>query len=103
MTGGEVHTTQHDGTPVEGWLAENGQPVMVAHTFMRSPEIVEQSLMADCGTTLGHAEDGTPVLDRPHVPEVQRDQIAEVQRGVRAWTRSWRCGGGHGHHANSGR
>ena len=89
VTGGEVHVTQASGAVAEGWLAENGQPVAMAHTFMRSPEIVEQSLMADCGTTLGHDERGEPVLDEARVPEEQRAQIAAVQRGILAWARAW--------------
>jgi FMN phosphatase YigB (HAD superfamily) len=89
MTGDRVHIAQASGATVEGWLAGNGQPVAVAHTFVRSPEIVEQSLMADCGTTLGHDEQGDPILDEFRVPDEQRRQIAEVQRGILLWTREW--------------
>jgi FMN phosphatase YigB (HAD superfamily) len=89
VTGGEVHATQAGGAAVEGWLAENGQPIGMAHTFMRSPEIVEQSLMADCGTTLGHESDGRPILDEVHIPEEQRRQILEIQRGALRYARAW--------------
>lgn len=89
VTGGDVHETQATGAAVEGWLAENGQPVAIAHTFMRSPEFVEQSLMAPCGTTLGHDEDGMPLLDEPRVPAEQRARIDDVQRGIAAWTTIW--------------
>jgi len=89
VTGGDVHQTQATGAVVEGWLAENGQPIAMAHTFMRSPEIVEQSLMAPCGTTLGHAEDGTPVLDEFRAPAQQREQIAAVQRGMLSFVAEW--------------
>jgi len=89
VTGGDAGRTQATGATLEGWLAENGQPVDVAHTFVRSPEIVEQCLMAPCGTTLGHAADGTPVLDEIRVPEAQQQAIAAVQRGLLAWARAW--------------
>ena len=89
VTGGEVHVTQASGAVAEGWLAENGQPIAMAHTFMRSPEIVEQSLMADCGTTLGHDDRGEPVLDEFRIPDEQRRQIAEIQRGLLAWAHRW--------------
>ncbi|MFN8587757.1 MAG: hypothetical protein U0704_08120 [Candidatus Eisenbacteria bacterium] len=89
VTGGEVHETQGTGATVEGWLAENGQPTSMAHTFMRSPEIFEQGLMADCGTTLGHEADGTPKLDEFHVPPEQRAEIAAVQRGALRFARRW--------------
>jgi predicted HAD superfamily hydrolase len=89
VTGGEVHETQATGAVVEGWLAENGQPIAMAHTFMRSPEIVEQSLMASCGTTLGHAVGGEPVLDAFRAPEEQREQIVAVQRGLLSFVSAW--------------
>ena len=89
VTGAEASETESMGATLEGWLAENGQPVGMAHTFVRSPEIAEQSLMADCGTTLGHADDGTPILDTPRVADAQRQAIAEVQRGLLAWARAW--------------
>jgi FMN phosphatase YigB (HAD superfamily) len=89
VTGGKVHLAQAAGCPIEGWLAENGHPISVAHTFMRSPEIVEQSLMADTGTTLGHADDGTPILDVNHVPAEQRGRIAAIQRGVLRYATRW--------------
>jgi FMN phosphatase YigB (HAD superfamily) len=89
VTGDGVHETQSSGAAVEGWLAENGQPAAMAHTFLRSPVIFEQSLMADCGTTLGHGPDGTPVLDEFRVPEGQRAEIADVQRGLDAFLAVW--------------
>lgn len=89
VTGTEVQATQASGVVAEGWLAENGQPVTMAHTFLRSPEIVEQSLMADCGTTLGHDEQGEPMLDEIHIPDEQRRQIAGVQRGLLLWAHEW--------------
>lgn len=89
VTGGKVHLAQATGCAIEGWLAENGHPISIAHTFMRSPEIVEQSLMADCGTTLGHRPDGEPLLDATHIPAGQRAQIAAIQRGVLRWALGW--------------
>jgi hypothetical protein len=69
VTGDRTHVAQAGGAVVEGWLAANGQPVAVAHTLVRSPQVIEQSLMADCGTTLGHDAQGAPVLDAFLVPE----------------------------------
>jgi predicted HAD superfamily hydrolase len=94
VTGGEVARAQAAGAVVEGWLAENGQPVSMAHTFMRTPEIVEQSLMADCGTTLGYTEDGSPVLDEPRIEPEQRAQIGQIQTGIEAYLKAWKlhCG-----------
>ena len=89
VTGGDVYQTQATGATAEGWLAENGQPLSMAHTFMRSPEIVEQSLMAECGTTLGHDENGEPLLDEVYIPEIQNDQIRQIQKGMLTFCQRW--------------
>lgn len=90
VTGGEVRETQATGAAAEGWLAENGQPIAMAHTFMRSPEIVEQCLMADCGSALGYRPGGEPILDEWRIAGEQRAQIAAVQRGILAFAEAWR-------------
>lgn len=89
VTGGQVHHTQQLGARLEGWLAHNAQPIRVSHTFMRSPELVEQSMMADCGTTIGHEADGTPVLAERSVPTDQLAAIRSVQAGVLRFARAW--------------
>lgn len=89
VTGGEVYQTQATGAIAEGWLAENGQPISMAHTFMRSPEVIEQSLMAECGTTLGHNERGEPTLDDIYIPETQNSQIREIQNGMLIFSQMW--------------
>ena len=89
VTGGDVYQTQATGATAEGWLAENGQPISMAHTFLRSPEIIEQSLMAECGTTLGHTETGEPILDNIYIPEAQNIQIREIQNGLLTFCKMW--------------
>lgn len=89
VTNGEVGSTQATGARAEGWLAENGQPISIAQSFVRSPETFEQSLMAECGTTLGYEPDGTPILDVVRVPAEQAAQIASIQGGVRRFARLW--------------
>lgn len=91
VTGGHVHLTQHAGARLEGWLAHNSQPIRVSHTFMRSPEVVEQSMMADCGTTVGHEPDGTPVLEERAIPPDQAAAIRSVQGGILRFARAWRA------------
>lgn len=91
VTGAEVHRTQAVGCAAEGWLAANGQPTAMAHTFMRSPEFVEQSLMADCGSTIGHADDGRPILGDSPVSPGQWDQIRDVQSGLRKYLAGWKA------------
>jgi hypothetical protein len=61
----------------------------MAHTFMRSPEIVEQSLMADCGTTLDYTDEGKPLLDAFHLPASQCEEIREIQTGLLSFAAIW--------------
>jgi hypothetical protein len=49
---------------------------------MRSPELVEQCLMCDLGSTVGYNPQGDPVLGEQHLPARQRAEIARVQRGM---------------------
>jgi len=82
VTGSAVRKIQGSGTSVEGFLAENGQPLRIAHSFMRSPELVEQCLMCDLGSTTGYDEQGDPVLGEQHLPMRQRGEIVRVQQGM---------------------
>jgi len=63
-------------------MAENGQPLRIAHSFMRSPELVEQCLMCDLGSTTGYDSQGDPVFGEQYLPKPQRAEIARVQEGL---------------------
>jgi hypothetical protein len=49
---------------------------------MRSPELVEQCLMCDLGSTTGYDSQGDPVLGEQHLPVHQLAEIARVQQGL---------------------
>jgi predicted HAD superfamily hydrolase len=82
VTGSAVRKIQRAGTGAEGFLAENGQPLRIAHSFMRSPELVEQCLMCDVGSTTGYGAEGDPLLGEQHLPTRQLAEIARVQQGM---------------------
>jgi len=82
VTGSAVRKIQRAGIPAEGFLAQNGQPLRIAHSFMRSPELVEQCLMCDVGSTTGYDAQGDPVLGEQHLPMRQREEISRVQQGM---------------------
>jgi predicted HAD superfamily hydrolase len=82
VTGSGVNKIQRSGASAEGFLAENGQPLRIAHSFMRSPELVEQCLMCDLGSTIGYDAEGHPVLGEQHLPATQRAEIERVQAGM---------------------
>jgi hypothetical protein len=82
VTGSGVRKIQQAGASAEGYLAENGQPLAIAHSFMRSPELVEQCLMCDIGSTVDYTEAGDPVLGERILPLRQLAEIDRVQRGM---------------------
>ena len=83
---GKVHET---GAAAEGYLADRGYPVAVAHTFSRSPEVFEQSLMAHCGSTVGYEQSGKPVLDDLHVSAEQLETVDKVQNAALDFLDIW--------------
>ena len=89
ITGAQVYNAQEQGAIVEGWLAHNNHPVDLAHPFLRSPEIIEQCFMADTGSTLGHDNNGKPVLAKHSVENQQREQIKQVQQGMLKYCEIW--------------
>ena len=89
VTGSGVRKIQRAGSGAEGFLAENGQPFRIAHSFMRSPELVEQSLMCHLGSTTGYDAQGDPVLGEQHVPVHQLAEIARLQEGLLDFVRSF--------------
>ncbi|MEO8099770.1 MAG: hypothetical protein ABI811_18880 [Acidobacteriota bacterium] len=82
VTGTGIRKIQKRGFAAEGFMAENGQPLSIAHSFMRSPELLEQCLMSPIGSTTGYDDEGTPILGQQHLPAVQLQEIAGVQEGL---------------------
>jgi hypothetical protein len=77
------------GLRAEGYLAQAGHPARVAATITRSPEIVEQSVNALCGSLIGFAEDGEPILGETSDTPSQRAERRTVQDGVLAFQHLW--------------
>lgn len=77
------------GLRLEGYLAQAGHPADVCHTIVRSPEVLEQSVNALCGSLVGFNEDGSPVLGRVSEPHTQQAERQAVQQGVLAFQRLW--------------
>jgi FMN phosphatase YigB (HAD superfamily) len=77
------------GLRAQGFLGQAGYPHDVVFTIVRSPEVVEQSVNALCGSLVGFAEDGSPVLG-PHTQGTSQDvERKAVQDGIRAFQRQW--------------
>jgi FMN phosphatase YigB (HAD superfamily) len=86
VTGSGIRRIQSKGIVAEGFMGDNGQPLSIAHSFMRSPELVEQCLMCPIGSTMGYDENGRPILGDQHLPDAQLEEIGRVQAGMLDFT-----------------
>jgi FMN phosphatase YigB (HAD superfamily) len=77
------------GLRIEGYLAQAGYPTEVASVVSRSPEVLEQSVNALCGSLVGFTEDGGPVLGQTADSLSQNAERTAVQEGILAFQRTW--------------
>jgi FMN phosphatase YigB (HAD superfamily) len=77
------------GLRAEGYLGEAGQPHDVVHTLVRSPEVLEQSVNDLCGSLLGFAADGAPVLGPYDNSASQNEERRAVHEGIFAFQQQW--------------
>jgi hypothetical protein len=77
------------GLRVEGFLGEAGNPREVVETLVRSPEVFEQSINDLCGSLIGFADDGSPVLGPESGNDAQREERRAVQAGIFAFQCQW--------------
>ncbi|GAA1024672.1 hypothetical protein GCM10009565_31110 [Amycolatopsis albidoflavus] len=77
------------GLRAEGYLGQSGHPADAVGAVVRSPEVLEQSVNALCGSLVDFAEDGSPVLGVAAGREAQNLERAAVQNGIRAFQRQW--------------
>lgn len=77
------------GLHMEGYLAEAGHPRSVAATLSRSPEVLEQSINDLCGSLIGFAADGSPLLGPHHDAPSQDGERRAVQKGIFDFQREW--------------
>ncbi|MDQ4041964.1 MAG: HAD family hydrolase, partial [Actinomycetota bacterium] len=78
-----------EGLDVRGFLGDYGVPETTIAAIGRSPELLEQVCMPDCGTQLGLTEEQLPVLAEPGEMSLQSVERAAVQQGILAFQREW--------------
>ncbi|WP_328795816.1 HAD family hydrolase [Halosaccharopolyspora lacisalsi] len=78
-----------EGLRAEGYLGQAGNPHKVVEALRRSPEVVEQSVSAVCGSLIDFNEDGSPVLGASAGSDKQDGERRAVQDGVGAFQRQW--------------
>ncbi len=77
------------GLRAEGFLGQAGHPREVVGAIARSPEVVEQSVNALCGSLIDFAEDGSPVLGVAAGSDAQNAERSAIQDGIRAFQHQW--------------
>ncbi|HLI00116.1 MAG TPA: hypothetical protein VKV06_04980, partial [Acidimicrobiales bacterium] len=78
-----------EGLDITGYLINCGEPCHAMDEIGRSPEIIEQSCLASCGSLADVTDDGRPILDAFSAPPEQMASKTAVQHGVRAFLREW--------------
>ncbi|GAB3902934.1 hypothetical protein GCM10029964_094140 [Kibdelosporangium lantanae] len=79
----------NQGLRIEGYLAQAGYPTEVASAITRSPEVLEQSVNALCGSLIGFTEDGGPILGQVAESPSQNAERTAVQQGILTFQRLW--------------
>ncbi|WP_352232001.1 HAD family hydrolase [Actinomycetospora sp. NBRC 106375] len=77
------------GLRVEGYLGAAGRPAPLVESLARSPEALEMSVNALCGSLLDFSEDGTPILGPTVGTEDQHAERRAVQTGIVDFQRRW--------------
>nr|WP_228046624.1 HAD family hydrolase [Saccharopolyspora sp. HNM0983] len=77
------------GMRIEGYLGTAGHPSDLVRAVSRSPEIVEQSTSALCGSLVDFEDSGAPVLGPAAGGQTQHQQRTAVQDGVRRFQALW--------------
>jgi FMN phosphatase YigB (HAD superfamily) len=77
------------GLRVEGYLGAAGRPRPVVESLARSPEALEMSVNAMCGSLLDFTEDGAPVLGPTVGSEDLDAERRAVQSGIVDFQRRW--------------
>jgi FMN phosphatase YigB (HAD superfamily) len=77
------------GLRAEGFLGQAGHPHEIVGVLTRSPEALEQSVNALCGSLVDFTDDGTPVLSPTSGSPAQDIERQAVQDGVAAFQAQW--------------
>ena len=78
-----------EGLRAQGFLAQGGYPREVAAALSRSPEVIELSVNALCGSLLDFTDDGQPVQGPVTGGPAQDAERQAVQDGVLAFQGMW--------------
>jgi FMN phosphatase YigB (HAD superfamily) len=77
------------GLRAEGYVGQAGHPHEVVGIIARSPEVLEQSVNALCGSLVDFDDDGAPVLGTAVGATSQNLERQAVQDGIVAFQKQW--------------
>jgi FMN phosphatase YigB (HAD superfamily) len=83
------HRVYLAGEHMEGFLGAAGHPHEVVGPLVRSPEVIEQCVNDFCGSLVGFADDGSPVLGSHADSPSQEAERRAAQEGFFAFQRQW--------------
>jgi predicted HAD superfamily hydrolase len=92
---GSEHTKHllMSGIDIRGWLGNAGENDQLIKKIMRSPEIIEELILADCGSTLGYEREESgrvvPLLDDFDLSEDERKWKKLCQKGIMHFQQLW--------------
>ncbi|KIV53479.1 hypothetical protein AM501_15400 [Aneurinibacillus migulanus] len=91
---GSEPTSKHllEGMDIRGWIGNAGENQDFIRTLMRSPEIIEELIQAECGSTLGYQERNdsiVPILSNDMCSEQERRYKNICQQGILFFQKLW--------------
>lgn len=92
---GSDHTKQliMSGVDIRGWLGNAGENDAVIKKIMRSPEVIEELILADCGSTIGYEKNAqgqiNPVLEERSLFGQEREWKERFRDGVFYFQQLW--------------
>lgn len=81
------------GTTIHGYLSNFNNHAAFSKLLFRSPEIIEQTVSAPIGSTIGYAIDAqgaaTPILEENHATHSEQLKRGTVQKGILDYQTAW--------------
>jgi predicted HAD superfamily hydrolase len=78
-----------DGQNAHGFLDDLGARASFSKLLVRSPEIIEQTMSACIGSTVGYTAQGEPILEQVRADEGEQERRRAVQKGILAYQAIW--------------
>lgn len=89
MTTPAINSLLLEGVNIQSFLVVAGKPEQDYNLLSRTLEILEQSCTPPSGSSAGYSPSGMAIVESDSIPERQRSEIAEIQKGVMRFQSLW--------------